>query len=238
MITTKKKSAGKKREKRAVEKKQPKPVESGKNASYNRRKEFQGKEYTGMTVGKSHTWNYDPGKWKETKITPDLWRISFSVTKRRAGKAPGGSGAAVGTAYHWYILAHQRVQKLNADDYSTGLSGLKYKLAHNRAGNREWNVKTPTQRSHLIKFLKQWLHELEEETIALEFEHKNVKYKGEAVPLPGTCADDFCSQFDITLNDEHMGLIRLLKSGWKMEGVNDNPLVKSIGMALMTHYKK
>jgi hypothetical protein len=238
MIITKKKTAEKQRAKRTAVKKRAKPgINPSKNASYNQRKEFDGKQYTGMSVGRSHTWHYDPGVWKETKITPDLWRISFSVTKRRAGKAPRGSGAAVGTAYHWYILAHQRVQKLNANDYSTGLTGLKYKLAHKRAG-KDWNVKTPTQRSHLIKFLKQWLHELEEEVIILEFEHKKVMYKGEAIPLPDTCADNFCTQFDITLNNEHTGIIRLLKSGWKMEGVDDNPFVKAIGSALMLHYKK
>src|SRR6478672_9006266 len=124
--------------------------------SYNRHKDFDGKQYTGMAVGRSHKWYYDKGEWRETKITPDLWRIFYSVTKRRAGKAPEGSGAKVGTAYHWYIVAHQRVQKLNADDYSTTLMGLKYKVAHKRADNNKWNAKTTTQRTHLIKFLKEW----------------------------------------------------------------------------------
>src|SRR6186713_919566 len=74
--------------------------------SYNEYKEFEGRQYTGMAVGRSHKWYYDKGEWKETKITPDLWRLVYSVTKRRAGKAPKGSGVPVGTAYHWYILAH------------------------------------------------------------------------------------------------------------------------------------
>lgn len=237
MIITKKKPAGKRSQKRASGKKQGRTVVS-KTDSYNQAKEFQGKQYSGMSVGGSHTWHYDPGEWKETKITPDLWRIAFAVTKRRAGKAPKGTGAAVGTVYHWYILAHQRVQKLNANDYSTGLIGLKYKLAHKRAGKKEWNVKTPTQRSYLIKFLKQWLQELEEEVIPIAFEYKDTRFKGEAVPLPGTCADHFCTQFDITLNDEHTGIIRLLKSGWKMEGKNDQPFIKAIGAALMQHYER
>src|SRR5688572_7196087 len=91
--------------------------------SYNRSKEHEGKYYTGMQIGRSHKWYYDKGEWKETKITPDLWRIFYSVIKRRAGRAPKGSGAKVGTAYHWYIVAHQRVEKLNANDYSTTLMG-------------------------------------------------------------------------------------------------------------------
>ena len=98
--------------------------------TYNEFKQFEGQQYTGMKVGRSHKWYYDKGDWRETKITPDLWQISYAVKKRRAGKAPEGSGVPEGTAYHWYILAHQNVKKLNANDYSTSLSGLKYKLGH------------------------------------------------------------------------------------------------------------
>ena len=64
--------------------------------SYNEYKNFEGQQYTGMKVGRSHKWYYDKGEWKETKITPDLWEISYAVTKRRAGKAPEGSGVPVG----------------------------------------------------------------------------------------------------------------------------------------------
>ncbi len=49
-------------------------------ASYNKFKKFEGKQYTGMQVGRSHKWYYDKGEWKEKKITPDLWEISYSVT--------------------------------------------------------------------------------------------------------------------------------------------------------------
>src|SRR3954462_6052746 len=108
--------------------------------SYNEFKQFEGQQYTGMKIGRSHKWNYDQGVWKETKITPDLWEISYAVTKRRAGHAPEGSGVPVGTAYHWYILAHQNVQKLNANDYSTSLTGLKFKLAHKRSDKETWSA--------------------------------------------------------------------------------------------------
>ena len=101
--------------------------------TYNEYKDFEGQQYTGMKVGRSHKWYYDKGEWRDRKITPDIWEISYAVTKRRAGYAPKGSGAAVGTAYHWYIVAHQNVKKLNADDYSTFLSGFKFKVAHKRA---------------------------------------------------------------------------------------------------------
>ena len=48
----------------------------------------------------------------------------LAVTKRRVGKAPEGSGVAVGTGYHWYILAHQNVTKLNANEFTTSMTGM------------------------------------------------------------------------------------------------------------------
>src|SRR5436853_3461319 len=124
------------------------------DASYNEFKEYEGKRYTGMKIGRSHKWHYDKGDWKETKVTPDLWQISYAVTKRRAGKAPEGSGVPVGTAYHWYILAHQNVTKLNANDYTTSLAGLKFKIAHKRADSEKWSATPKTQRKRMIEFLR------------------------------------------------------------------------------------
>jgi hypothetical protein len=133
-------------------------------ASYNAVKNFQGRRYTGMKVGRGHTWNYDAGQWKETKVTPDEWNFTFAVTKRRKGKAPEGSGVPVGTEYHWYILAHQVVKKLNANDYSTSLEGTKYKLAHRRADSAKYNISETTQRRHLIKLLEGEIAKLANET--------------------------------------------------------------------------
>lgn len=76
-------------------------------AGYNALKTHKGQLYSGMAVGGSHTWNYDPGTWKETKEEPDLWRIDYQTNKRRARNAPKGSGAPVGTEYHWLIVGHQ-----------------------------------------------------------------------------------------------------------------------------------
>src|SRR5205085_1439021 len=69
------------------------------SASYNQFKQFEGQQYSGMAIGRSHKWYYDKGEWKETKINPDLWEIFYSVTKRRAGRAPEGSGVPTGTEY-------------------------------------------------------------------------------------------------------------------------------------------
>jgi hypothetical protein len=131
--------------------------------AYDRFKTFEGRRYTGMRIGRSHKWYYDKGEWKETKVTPDLWRIDYAVTKRRAGRAPEGSGVPVGTEYHWYILAHQNVKKLNANDYTTALSGLKFKVAHKRASTGKWNVTPETQRKRMIRFLQEIIQQLERE---------------------------------------------------------------------------
>lgn len=133
-------------------------------SSYNEFKEYEGQRYTGMKIGRGHYWRYDPGEWKETKITPDLWQISYAVTKRRKGHAPEGSGVPVGTAYHWYVLAHQNVEKLDANNYTTSLTGLKFKIAHKRAGSDKWSATPRTQRKRMITFLRSVIDDLERST--------------------------------------------------------------------------
>lgn len=206
------------------------------SASYNKYKKYGNKQYTGMQIGRSHHWHYDQGDWKETKITPDLWEISYAVTKRRAGHAPENSGVPVGTEYQWYILSHQHVKKLNANDYSTEMSGLKFKLAHKRADKPTWSAKGPTQRKHLIEFLKDIITTLESEPVPLEFEYEGVKYKGEGVPVSATCSEDSCYELDISLNDENLGMIRCAKSGWKMDRV-DEDLVDAIGNEIALYFE-
>jgi hypothetical protein len=131
--------------------------------SYNEFKTYEGQRYTGMKIGRSHKWYYDQGEWKETKITPDLWQVSYAVTKRRAGRAPEGSGVPVGTAYHWYVLAHQNVAKQSANDYTTSLTGLKFKIAHKRAGSETWSATPKTQRKRMIMFLQTVIADLEKQ---------------------------------------------------------------------------
>jgi hypothetical protein len=205
--------------------------------SYNKFKKFEGKEYTGMKVGRSHKWYYDTGEWKEKKITPDLWEISYAVTKRRAGKAPEGSGVPVGTEYHWYIISHQNVKKINANDYTTVMSGLKYKLAHKRAGKDKWSATAKTQRKNLVKFLHEFIAQLEKEPVPLQLEYNGKKYKGEAVPIPETCHEGVCPELDITLNDEHLGILHSMKTGWKMDEVKDQKLVNAIGQEVLLWYE-
>src|SRR3954464_2929182 len=130
-------------------------------SSYNQLKEFNGKRYTGMKVGRSHKWRYDAGEWKERKVTPDRWEFTYSVTKRRAGRAPEGSGAPVGTAYHWYIVADQIVTKLDANSYTTEMVGHKLKIAHRRADHTSWSARERAKRKQLVKLLRELADDLE-----------------------------------------------------------------------------
>jgi hypothetical protein len=131
--------------------------------SYNDFKEYEGQRYTGMKIGRSHKWYYDRGEWREKKITPDLWQITYAVTKRRAGRAPEGSGVPVGTGYHWYLVAHQNTTKQGANHYTTSLTGLKFKIAHKRAGTEKWSATPRTQRRRMITFLQGVIADLEKQ---------------------------------------------------------------------------
>ena len=133
---------------------------------YNEVKEFEGKKYTGMKVGGRHKWYYDKGEWDEKKIAPDKWEFTYAVTKRRAWCAPEGSGVPVGTEYHWYILAHQNVIKLDANNYTTTMTGFKYKLAHKRAEKGKWNITDSVQAKQLIQILHELILQLKSEKIS------------------------------------------------------------------------
>jgi hypothetical protein len=131
--------------------------------NYNAIKEFEGRKYTGMRVGGSHCWYYQQGEWKETKVAPDRWRFTYVVNKRRKWNAPEGSGAPVGTEYHWYILAHQNARKLSANEYTTSMTGTKYKVAHRRAASEEWSASERAQLRQLITILEENIIRLQDE---------------------------------------------------------------------------
>jgi hypothetical protein len=133
--------------------------------SYDKLKVFEGQFYKGMKVGGRHKWYYHEGEWKEQKRTPDLWQFSYTVKKRRAGKAPEGSGVPVGTEYHWAILASQTVRKVDANTYETEMKGLKYKVAYKKADKSAWSSGVKGQRKRLIGFLQSILSYLEKEEL-------------------------------------------------------------------------
>jgi hypothetical protein len=237
--TAKRKTTEKKIGKAATATAKEKKQEAKKNLddTYNEFKQFEGRQYTGMKVGRSHKWNYDQGEWKETKITPDLWEISYAVTKRRAGHAPVGSGVPLGTEYHWYILAHQNVRKLNANDYTTSMTGLKFKLAHKRADKENWSASAKAQRKRLVKLLQEMIVQLEREPLSLEFAYKGKTYKGEAFPVTPVCDDGVCYEMDIMLNDQPLGIIHCTDKGWRMKNVKDQKLVDAIGEEIFFYYE-
>ncbi len=111
--------------------------------AYDDLKEFEGEEYSGMPVGGQHTWHYTDALWRERKVAPDAWEFTLSSVKRRDSSAPPGSGAAVFTEYHWYLLAHQWARKIDTDAYTTFMSGMKYKVAHKRPHWRAWSSEYP-----------------------------------------------------------------------------------------------
>lgn len=115
--------------------------------SYDDMKKHDGKAYSGMEVGRSHSWVYPDGRWEETKRGPDKWEFTFNSLKTRRNAAPVGSGVRPGSEYHWYILASQKVRKVDANAYQTFMQGLKFKLGHKRPYWRQFSYEYPEQLS-------------------------------------------------------------------------------------------
>jgi hypothetical protein len=46
-----------------------------------------------------------------------------------------------------------------------------------------------------------------------------------------------CDELDITLNDENLGIIRCMKSGWKMDAIKDQGLIDTIGDELFLWFE-
>ena len=135
---------------------------------YNDFKKHNDQLYTGMSVGATHDWVYQDGTWSERKISPEEWLFRFSCTKGRSKAAPVGSGAALGTEYHWYIIADQRVQKLDADHYRTLMEGMKFKVGHKRPHWRSFSYEYPEQMSYrqkVISVLEDTLTRLKQEEL-------------------------------------------------------------------------
>ncbi len=136
---------------------------------FNDIREFNGRKYTGVPVGSGHLWDYTNAIWEETKVTDDKWHIKFSSLKRRSKPAPVGSGCALGTGYHWLIIADQCVKKVSTDEYQTFMEGVKFKIGHRRPYWKNWSYtypEQPTYRQKLISALKSELARLEAEEAA------------------------------------------------------------------------
>jgi hypothetical protein len=116
------------------------------------------------------------------------------------------------------------------------MTGLKFKLAHKRAAKDKWSATGPTQRKHLVAFLKQVIQQLEKDPVPLEFAYNGISYKGEGVPVTQTCMNGFCYELDIALNGDSLGIIRYGKSGWRMDLVKDQKLIDAIGDQILNWF--
>ncbi len=131
--------------------------------NYNTLKEYNNELYTGMKIGGKHYWNYDNGKWIEIKKSPNKWNFTFNSIKTRNHLAPINTGANVHTKYHWYIIAEQFAEKINANSYMTTMKGEKFKIGHKRLYWRTFNYRYPDQKPYkerLIEILEGILYNL------------------------------------------------------------------------------
>ena len=130
---------------------------------YDSFKKYNNKIYTGMKVGGSHLWNYNNGKWNETKMTPEKWSFNFNSIKTRTYAAPANSGASIRTKYHWYIIADQIATKIDKDSYMTSMKGVKFKVGHKRPHWKTFSYNYPEQESYkerIISILETILDEM------------------------------------------------------------------------------
>ncbi len=78
---------------------------------------------------------------------------------------------------------------------------------------------------------------LENEAVPLTVDYKGKTYVGKAIPISNTCHDGVCDELDVTLNDEHLGIIRYTPSGWKMDGRDDQGFIDAIGEEIFFWYE-
>ncbi|GAB4326285.1 MAG: hypothetical protein Kow0069_32740 [Promethearchaeota archaeon] len=118
--------------------------------------------YSGMRVGGRHSWVYPNGRWTEAKVEPDLWKVRFNSLKTRVREAPAGSGAPVGTQYHWFVVADQLATKRDANTYQTTMEGLKFKVGHKRTSWRRFSYEYEgnSYEDRVIEFLEDTLARL------------------------------------------------------------------------------
>jgi hypothetical protein len=138
---------------------------------YDDMKTFDGQTYTGMRVGGTHHWNYRDSEWVETKEAPDRWQFQFNCVKTRAINAPVNTGASLQTKYHWYILADQIATKLDENAYMTSMTGLKFKVGHQRPYWRAFSYDYPGQLSYkerIIAILEETLRQLKGNSVEID----------------------------------------------------------------------
>lgn len=110
-------------------------------------KEHRGQDYAGSRVGSVHSW-WAPGTWQEVKLSPEKWGFEWAGTQERIkATAPPGSGADLGSEFHYLLVAHQFVRKADENTYESRVVGSKHQVGHKRAGWLQWSHEYPGQES-------------------------------------------------------------------------------------------
>ena len=89
--------------------------------------------------------------------------FTFNSIKTRNHLAPTNTGANIQTKYHWYIIAEQFAEKIDANSYMTTMKGEKFKLGHKRPHWRTYDYNYPEQtqlKDRIIEILEHILENL------------------------------------------------------------------------------
>ena len=89
----------------------------------------------------------------------------------------------------------------------------------------------------MIKLLHELVEQLQKEPIPIQFEYEGEIYAGEAIPISQTCVDGVCAELDVTINDQHIGIIKRLKNNWKIDGAKDQKFVDAVGEKIEEWYR-
>lgn len=76
-----------------------------------------------------------------------------------------------------------------------------------------------------------------QQPVPIHIEYNGETYKGAGIPVSYTCKEGVCFELDITLNNEHLGIISYNKDHWAMKGASDQGLVEAIGNEIMLWYE-
>jgi hypothetical protein len=105
-------------------------------------------------------------------MTIDLWGPVRELSSSGRYPIAGGAalelpGCALSTiAWNDSIAGvradpQRNMAQLNASDSSTAMAGLKFKVAHKRAGSERWSACDRSQRKRLIQILRERMYEWE-----------------------------------------------------------------------------
>eukprot|EP01064_Diplonema_japonicum_P011684 TRINITY_DN1911_c1_g1_i1.p1 TRINITY_DN1911_c1_g1~~TRINITY_DN1911_c1_g1_i1.p1 ORF type:complete len:316 (+),score=44.03 TRINITY_DN1911_c1_g1_i1:100-1047(+) len=96
-----------------------------------------GLQRSGVPVGFKHKWNYSDSSWGSTTTTGVIWeeekledRWKICVTFPEFAE-PGGCPRS------WVVVAEQRAEKLNKNQYLTNMKGTQYPLEENTASQKD-----------------------------------------------------------------------------------------------------